>query len=339
MKPVNFDEKYNSELSIVAATVKRNNKTLGGITVLLLLLFVGVSVSVGVLVYKQNKQERFSKQGRVQIQAAQIDLNYVYLRQQTIERKIDSLSRLLFNTVLSSTQADFQSSIENKKVLNKINVFVKEQTKIKQLIKTAKTRKSNDFYFSKSQKGKNRKLTPVEFIKAYQVAFDLLFDKFNITKPNTKTYNLTLSVSTAQGILESGWGGSNLAYNFQNWHGIKCQACGGTFVFGKCTDINSVKFNDDCEFDRFYIYTNLTESIAAHYMLIFENNNRYTKAYKLALTKPTLESFNSDGKISNEEFWASDVGTLCRGIDKAGYATEDNYHLILKTLILKYHIY
>lgn len=162
-------------------------------------------------------------------------------------------------------------------------------------------------------------------------------------KPNHKKLTLAKIVSTAQGALESSWGGSHLSANYNNWHGIKCQACGGTFVAGKCTPKNSVAFNDDCSFDKFYVYQTVRESIAAHYVLVFDTNSPKGKKYKEglaeAMKQPSLKSFEKDGKITDDEFWKSDVGVMCMTLRKVGYATDKDYHKTLKKLILKRKMY
>lgn len=289
-----------------------------------------VSLFVMFILFIANNHKQGLKNSST-IEANQVDLMFLHTQQQELEARVDSLHILLFNTVLKSAEADFKNDSKNAALLEELIRLQKQYLLLK------RTSGSSDFYFSNSQKGDNKKLKPDEFILLYQTTFATIFKKYNLPKPDHRKYRLIQTLSTAQGILESGWGGSNLAYYHNNWHGIKCQACGGTKL-KRCTDKNSVPYNDDCAMDRFYKYSHFSGSIAAHYKLFISKNKKYHTFINKALKKPALYKFANDGKITDKEFWASDVGSLCQ--DLSGYyATSKEYHNKLKTLILKYKLY
>lgn len=285
---------------------------------------------IGILALANNHKQ--SLKNSTVIEANQVDLMFLHAQQQYLEERLDSMHLLLFNTILKSAEADFKNNAENQKLLNELFRLQKQYMALKQT-----NISDNNFYFSKSQEGTNKKLKPNEFVLVYQTAFKSMFKKYNIIKPDYRTYRLIQTLSTAQAILESGWGGSNLAYYHNNWHGIKCQACGGVKL-KRCTDKNSVAYNDDCEMDRFYKYSHFSGSIVAHYKLFTDKNKKYHTFINKALKKPALYKYARDGKITDKEFWASDVGSLCQ--DLSGYyATSKQYHNKLKTLIVKYKLY
>ncbi len=311
----------------------------------LALVLAAIAILLVLLSNRVNKLENTKVE--VKHDYIEVNLETLYLQQQQLGSEIDTLKKLLFNTVLNLTEAEFKNSAETKKLLETIKNLETKQGKIEVEIEEAVKRQSNNFdlslKFSSSQRGENRKFKPSDFISIYKDAFEDIFSKYHkIPRPNKKQYDLALTLSLAQGILESGWGGSDLAYYHNNWHGIKCQACGGVFR-PDCTEVNSVSLNDDCSFDKFYKYRDLGTSVAAHYLLLFRPNSKYRKKVQKALKQPTLQSFAADGEVTDREFWKSDVGTLCKllsGISpKPNYATNKKYHLRLKKLILNYKLY
>lgn len=301
-----------------------------GISLLVVaLFFILISILLSLAINNKSQSEDIKEN----VEYNQIDLHYLYINQQELDLRIDSLQLLLFNTILSSTKSEFN---QNELILKELMKLKRENIEFRK--KNAPNKQSNDFYFSKSQEGESKKLTPQQFITKYNTGFNTIFKKYNIPVPNQRKYELIKTLSIAQGILESGWGSSTLATKYNNWHGIKCQACGGSYLPLRCNDNNSVAYNDDCPKDRFYIYSDYTASIAAHFLLLSSKSKKYNTFITNALKKPSLKSFVKDGKISYADFYKSDVGSLCQ--DLSGYyATNKDYHKKLRILITKYKLY
>jgi flagellum-specific peptidoglycan hydrolase FlgJ len=112
------------------------------------------------------------------------------------------------------------------------------------------------------------------------------------------------SIKLAQGILESGYGGSPLAKNSNNHFGIKC----GSGWSGK-----TVQYKGSC----YRVFKNGTDAYKEHsYFLV--KGSRYKDLFKL--------------KRNDYKGWA-------KGLRKAGYATNPKYPSILIELIERYKLY
>lgn len=124
-----------------------------------------------------------------------------------------------------------------------------------------------------------------------------------------KAFGIPASITLAQGLLESGVGGSRLALSSRNHFGIKC--------FSRtCRKGHCVNFTDDTHKDFFVKYSSVWESYRAHSRLL-KSNARYHGLFRLAPT--------------DFEAWA-------KGLSKQGYATDPRYAqkiiAIIKTLKL-----
>ena len=116
------------------------------------------------------------------------------------------------------------------------------------------------------------------------------------------------SITLAQGLLESGYGRSELALKSNNHFGIKCH---NGWQGGK------VYHDDDAKGECFRKYDNPEESYRDHSDFL-----RYRDRYK----------FLFDYKITDYKSWAF-------GLKKAGYATDPNYPRKLITLIEEYNLH
>lgn len=116
------------------------------------------------------------------------------------------------------------------------------------------------------------------------------------------------SITLAQGLLESGYGRSELALKSNNHFGIKCH---NGWQGGK------VYHDDDAKGECFRKYDNPEESYRDHSDFL-----RYRDRYK----------FLFDYKITDYKSWAF-------GLKKAGYATDPNYPHKLITLIEEYKLH
>ncbi|MEA3505758.1 MAG: glucosaminidase domain-containing protein [Bacteroidota bacterium] len=121
-------------------------------------------------------------------------------------------------------------------------------------------------------------------------------------------YGIPASITLAQGILESGAGGSRLATKAKNHFGIKChKSWKGKKIYQK----------DDVLRDCFRVYNDESESYRDHSEFLF-NRSRYAFLFEL--------------EITDYKGWA-------RGLKKAGYATNPKYSRLLIKLIEDYKLY
>lgn len=124
-------------------------------------------------------------------------------------------------------------------------------------------------------------------------------------KQEAKLFNIPVSITLAQGIIESNAGRSNLSLKHNNHFGIKWRGNGKYAVY-----------KDDTPKDRFEVYKSAWWSYRAHSKLL--TSKRYKHLTKL--------------NRMNYRAWAY-------GLKKAGYATEKKYAKILISVIEKYELW
>lgn len=107
-------------------------------------------------------------------------------------------------------------------------------------------------------------------------------------------YGIPVSITLAQGLLESNAGDSKLAKNDNNHFGIKCKS--------KCVGCRCANYTDDSKYDMFRVFDTPWYSFREHSKLL--NGNRYKHLKKL--------------KRSDYKNWA-------HGLQAAGYATDKHY--------------
>jgi len=117
-----------------------------------------------------------------------------------------------------------------------------------------------------------------------------------------REYKIPASITLAQGILESGCGGSVLATEANNHFGIKCHKewTGGRFYY-----------DDDEKNECFRVYVHAEESYHDH-SLFLTTRERYSQLFTL--------------KITDYKAWA-------HGLKSAGYATNPQYAQLLIKII------
>lgn len=135
-------------------------------------------------------------------------------------------------------------------------------------------------------------------------------DRFaKVAQAEMEKYGIPASITLAQGLIETNAGASPLAKKNNNHFGIKC--------FSKrCRKGHCSNFSDDSHKDFFRIYATSWESFRAHSQLL--TGKRYKHLLK-------LDSADYEG-------WA-------KGLKKAGYATDKNYHNKLIRLIEGLYLY
>ncbi len=152
---------------------------------------------------------------------------------------------------------------------------------------------------------KGGKLPPAEFIKLFGP----------VARESMKNTGVPASVTLAQAILETGWGGSSIG-DAKNLFGIKGTGPAGTTV------VNTQECYDGSTYvtikDGFRKYHSWQESIDDHAKLL--QNSRYA---------PALNAYKQN---HNADQYAE-------GIHKAGYATSPVYANSLKSLMKQYNLY
>lgn len=124
-----------------------------------------------------------------------------------------------------------------------------------------------------------------------------------VAKVEKQKYGIPISITLAQGILESKCGRSRLAQNGNNHFGMKCFA-------KKCKKGHCGNYSDDSHKDFFRHYETAWESWRAHSQLL--QKDRYDNCRKCG--------------SSNYKCWAINL-------KKAGYATHKNYDKLLVNII------
>lgn len=120
-------------------------------------------------------------------------------------------------------------------------------------------------------------------------------------------WKVPASITLAQGILESGAGGSRLATRANNHFGIKCHGWKGATVY----------HNDDASGECFRAYGSVFESYEDHSRFLAKGK-RYKGLFKL--------------KVTDYQGWA-------HGLKEAGYATNPKYPQQLIDIIQLYKLY
>lgn len=118
---------------------------------------------------------------------------------------------------------------------------------------------------------------------------------------NSYEFQIPASITLAQGILESGFGNSDLAVKAKNHFGIKCHNWSGDTFF----------MDDDRKDECFRKYDDATQSYADHSVFL-SSRGRYDFLFELEQT--------------DYKGWA-------KGLKKAGYATNPKYPALLIKII------
>ncbi len=129
-----------------------------------------------------------------------------------------------------------------------------------------------------------------------------------IAQAEAREYNIPVSITLAQGLLESNAGDSKLASRDNNHFGIKCKS--------KCIGCRCANYTDDSRYDMFRIFSSAAESFREHSLLLTGER------YKHLLLLPRTDYRN----------WA-------HGLKAAGYATDPKYGEKLINIIESLQLY
>jgi flagellum-specific peptidoglycan hydrolase FlgJ len=173
-----------------------------------------------------------------------------------------------------------------------INAEIVERYKPFELFKIEEFQQPNELQkprISKKDKklqfGIHNKTTAKEYIKLYK----------KLAKHHENYYGIPACITLAQGLHEANAGNSTLARKNNNHFGIKC-------FNKKCKKGHCTNHTDDTHKDFFRKYESAAQSYAAHSLLL--QKTRYKALFKL--------------KKSDYKGW-------CKGLKKAGYATDKDY--------------
>lgn len=132
-----------------------------------------------------------------------------------------------------------------------------------------------------------------------------------------RRYSILVSISLAQAILESNWGTSKLATQYNNLYGVKASAnlpsanlSTQEFVNGEFITITG----------SFRVYDNWNESVEKHAQLLVGGTDWNPNQYK--------DVINSDNYVA-----------AARGLQVDGYATDPTYTKKIIQIIRKYKLY
>lgn len=142
-----------------------------------------------------------------------------------------------------------------------------------------------------------KKITPAEYIELY---------KEDAIKEMNRS-GVPASITLAQGMLESGYGNSELARKANNHFGIKCHSDWKGPIY---------RVDDDKKDECFRKYKSVWHSYRDHSDFL-KGKRRY--------------AFLFDLKITDYKGW-------CRGLKKAGYATNKKYANLLIDMIERYDL-
>jgi len=143
------------------------------------------------------------------------------------------------------------------------------------------------------------------YAERHQVPTSIVVEKLNhvrsyveqylpVAEAEKRKYGIPVSITLAQGLLESDAGDSRLARESNNHFGIKCRS--------KCRGCTCRNYSDDDIYDMFRVFDSAWESFREHSVLL--TGKRYRHLLKL---EPT------------------DYKNWAHGLKKAGYATDKRY--------------
>ncbi len=121
-------------------------------------------------------------------------------------------------------------------------------------------------------------------------------------------HRIPASIILAQAILESNAGASRLARRHKNHFGIKCHDL-------DCEKGHCVNYKDDSYLDYFRNFQTIEESYAAH---------------SVVLQKPWY--------LDLYEYDSTDYKSWAKGLEKAGYSTDENYARKLISIIERFKL-
>lgn len=134
-----------------------------------------------------------------------------------------------------------------------------------------------------------------EYVQVNNNFVELIKDK---ALENYKDYGILPSITISQAIVESDWGNSTLASEYNNLFGIKADESWK----GNMVNFETNENYDDIIYSNFRVYDNIEDSIEDHGKFLFENS-RYRE---------------------NGLFDSEDYKSQAKALEESGYATVKN---------------
>ncbi|HZE39041.1 MAG TPA: sporangiospore maturation cell wall hydrolase GsmA [Stackebrandtia sp.] len=162
-----------------------------------------------------------------------------------------------------------------------------------------------------------REPTEDELIAAAHDAF--IDHAGSAAQPSQEEFGVPASVTVAQAILESGWGGSKLATGSNNYFGMKCKNGEHGPIASDCVKAATKECDKTKCWDTkawFRVYDSEADSFRDHGSYL-KANPRYANAFK----------------------YSDDADRFIREVHKAGYATDPKYTDKIVTLMQDYNLY
>lgn len=156
-----------------------------------------------------------------------------------------------------------------------------------------------------------------------------------VAKVEMQKFGIPASVTLAQGILESGVGGSEMARLYNNHFGIKCQRKG-------CSKGHCVNYHDDGPTDRFMVFESAWLSYRTHSLRLTDDryqclHNAKPCAWKDV--KPYRAKSDDAGKWALAvQNWKNPSKRWAYGLDALGYATDPGYSKKILRVINSYNL-
>lgn len=200
-----------------------------------------------------------------------------------------------------------------------------QQSEINQELNLANAATATSDALTAAQQKKAAKLSNLvvalnpSYLKRHNIAASIVANKQKIclgyiathlktAQEEAKMFNIPVSITLAQGLLESNAGHSRLAKNDNNHFGIKCRK--------KCIGCRCANYTDDSKYDMFRMFDSAWYSFREHSKLL--SGGRYKHLKKLP---------------------RSDYKNWSHGLQAAGYATDKKYAKKLIMIIEAYQLY
>lgn len=231
-------------------------------------------------------------------------LHLIFSRDISIQFNLHSIDGVSTNTA----QLDSKPPMANTSALV---VPTKYEAKKK---KKWKDNRANNFanltFILSPDYAKRKKIEPAIVREKKEVVYNYIDSYVDIALEEMEQFGIPVSITLAQGLLESNAGDSKLSVESNNHFGIKCRS--------KCKGCTCRNYTDDDVYDMFRVFNSSWESYREHSKLL--TSKRYKHLLKL--------------KKTDYKKWA-------HGLKKAGYATDKRYAYKLIKIIetLKLHKY
>ena len=200
------------------------------------------------------------------------------------------------STAFENTEEKIPKKLLTKKVALVGSFEKKEKTKKAEGVKKNLANQFHNIAFILDRNLAERSDISPEYVRAKNQTCLAYVKKFTpIAKMEQEKFGIPVSITLAQGLLESDAGESRLAKSSTNHFGIKCFS-------HHCKKGHCKNFTDDTHKDFFVVYQNAWQSFRSHSE--FLKQGRYQNLFRL--------------KKNDYKNWA-------KGLKSAGYATDKRY--------------